>query len=259
MEKIKLEYKPFSFLKYTRTIKGQFPTTFDELKPAQLIAIAGLINQTISETDFLKIMTGIKKFRINKLDEYYRYQIMILFEPFTEIKPYHAFIIPEIKTPETILHSPRPKLSGVTFGQFIFIESYFTSYQTNKLTLDLYKFVASLYLPEGHSFDENAICHWELDHPKVKTEILDAIVINYVLIKEWLALAYPLVFQGEEENEEVSKPKKHNQSSNNSGWLKIYDNVVGDDLINQDKYAQLPLHSVLRWMTGKIKESMKRK
>jgi hypothetical protein len=256
MVNITLEYQPFSFLKYTRKIKGAFPSTFEELKPIQLITIAALINQTISETNFLNLMTNIREFRIKKLEDYYRYALMNLFEPFTEIKPYHSFIIPHINTPIGGIASPKPKLAGMTFGQFIFAESYFTSYQADKNEVDLHKFIASLYLTPNHPFKEEEIVGMALAVQVTKPEILDAIVINYVLIKEWLAVAYPLVFQHDEETEE---PKTHKKPNNNSGWLKIFESVVGDDLINQDKYAALPLHNVLRWMTNKIKENMKRK
>lgn len=259
MEKITLEYQPFSFLKYTRKFEGQFPSTFEELNQSQLLAITGLINQTISETTFLKIMTGLPEFVINKLEDYSRYQLMLLFGPFTDIIPYHAFIIPKVKTSSGHIVSPKPKLAGMTFAQFIFIESYFSSYQSDKNEADLHKFIASLYMPANRSFNENDVKTWALSVTKIKPQILDAIVINYVLIKEWLALAYPLVFQREEENEEVSKPKKHNQPSNNSAWLKIYESVVGDDLVNHDRYAFIPLHNVLRWMTTKIKENIKHK
>ena len=259
MEKLTLQYQPFFFLKYTRKLEGQFPSTFEDLKPSQILAITGLINLKISETDFLKIMTGIPKNVIIKLGDIQIYALMKLFEPFTEITPYHAFIIPEIKTPSGSFFSPNPKLAGMTFAQFIFIESYFTSYQFDKNETDLNKFVGSLYLPPYVSFTEENIAAYALLMKNVKPDILDAIVINYVLIKEWLALAYPLVFQREDEEEEVSKQKKHNQPSNNSAWLKIYESVVGDDLVNHERYAFIPLHNVLRWMTNKIKENMKRK
>ena len=97
MEKITLEYRPVPFLKYTRKIEGSFPSTFTELQPKQLIAIAALINGKISETAFLNIMTGIPKFRIKKLEDYHRYKLMILFEPFMNVEPYNRFIIPIIK------------------------------------------------------------------------------------------------------------------------------------------------------------------
>jgi len=259
MVNIIFEYQPFSFLKYTRKINGAFPSTFEELKPSQFISIASLINQRISETDFLNSMTGIRKFMINKLEDYYLYVLMNLFEPFTEIKPYNAFIIPQIKTPGKTLFSPKHQLAGMTFGQFIFVESYFTSYQADKNPVDLHKFIASLYLPKLQPFNEDKIAFYTLHISRIKPEILDAIVINYVLIKEWLALAYPLVFQHDEENNEPPEPKTHKKPNNNSGWLKIFESVIGDDLIHHDLYALLPLHNVLRWMTTKIKENIKHK
>lgn len=253
---ISFEYQPFSFLSYKRKFTGSFPASFEELSALQLIAVARFINLSISDTDFLHIMTSIKKFMINKIDDYQRYNLMLLFEPFTEIKPYHTFIIPQINTPFTILYSPKPKLAGVKFSQFIFADSYFTSYQNDKDPVDLHKFVASLYLPKPHRFSEDMITASAVMIANVKPEILDAIVINYVLIKDWLTLAYPMVFQNSPETEEPIPIKKQN---NNSGWLKIFENIVGDDIINHDRYATLPFHNVLRWMTSKIKENLKRK
>lgn len=260
MVNITLEYQPFPFLKYTRKIDGAFPSSFEELKPVQFIAITRFIDLKISVTTLLHFMTGIKKFRIKRLDEYYRYQLMLLFEPFTSVTPYDSFIIPYIKTQGKLLVSPKPKLVGMTIGQFIFVESYFSNYQENKNPLDLFKFVASLYLPEHRTFDENEITSGILVAEKIKPEILDAIVINYVLVKEWLAIAYPLVFQRDiDTDESYGKQTKTHKKPGNSGWLKIFESIVGDDLVNHDRYAILPLHNVLRWMTTKIIDNLKHK
>jgi hypothetical protein len=259
MENITLEYQPIRFLKYTRKIEGNFPSGFVELQPKQLIAIAALINGKISETEFLNILTGIPKFRIKKLEQFYRYKLMVLFEPFLNIQPYDRFIIPGIKISGGNLVSPKPRLHGMTFAQFIFVESYFENYQADKKPLDLYKFVASLYFTEFCTFNEDEIRHGDLFSAKVKPEILEAIVINYILVKEWLSLAYPMVFEStrEDENNEPSTNKIANNPNRNSGWLKVFENIVGDDLVNHDRYSMLPLHNVLRWMTNKIKENIK--
>ena len=259
MEQITLEYQPLPFLKYTRKIKGAFPQTLEELNQKQLIVISSLVNQKISETNFLHIMTGIRKFRINKLDNYQRYQLMQLFEPFTEIQPFDRFIIPVINTGTGSFVSPKPKLAQMTFAQFIFIESYFEDYQNKKQQDLLLKFIASLYTPVAESFNENNV---QANVSRIKLanpQVLDAIVINYVFIKEWLALAYPLVFGVPETENEPQKNKPLRNNNSNSAWLKIFENIVGDDLVNQDRYAIIPLHNVLRWMTNKIKENMKRK
>jgi hypothetical protein len=177
-----------------------------------------------------------------------------------DIKPYNAFIIPEIKTSGKIFCAPKSKMAGVTFAHFIFVESYFTDYQNNKKLTDLYKFIAALYLEQNRTFDENKITENASLLSGTKPEILEAIVINYVLFREWLAQSYPMIFQQEEEvDENHEKPKRTHKNPGNSGWIKIFENIVGDDLINHDRYAMLPLHNVLRWMTNKIKENLKRK
>ena len=260
MEEITLEYQPFPFLRITRIWRGAFPSTFSELSPEQFIAIAKLINGTISETGFLKIMTGINKISTNLLSDFDRYSLMNLFDPFMEVKPYYNFIIPAIYHYRKIFCAPKLKLSGLTFAQFIFVENYFTDYQNDKKPADLHKFIASLYLRPNHSFNENEIDENASLIAQAKPAILEAIVINYVLIREWLAQSYPLIFeQGEEETAEEKQTPKTHKNPGNSGWIKIFENIVGDDLINHDRYALLPLHNVLRWMTTKIKESLKRK
>jgi hypothetical protein len=255
MTKIELEYQPLPFLKYTRKIEGSFPSTFGELQPLLLIAIAALINGKISETAFLSQMTGIRKYRIKKLEDYHRYRLIILFEPFMNIQPYDRFIIPHINDAFGRIVSPKPRLHGMTFAQFIFVESYFENYQADKNEVDLHKFIASLYLVQNRTFHEEEIIANAMSLQKVKPEILEAVVINYVLIKEWLALAYPMIFENASDDSEMPLKIKNNIS--NSGWLKILENIVGDDLVNHDRYSMLPLHNVLRWMTNKIKENIK--
>jgi len=259
MEKITIEYQPYPLLKYMRKIEGSFPSTFSELTAIQFIAIARFINLKIYETIFLEYMTGIKGYGINRLNNYSRYQLMQLFEPFTAVTPYNTFIIQSLKTSGGTLQSPRPQLASMTFGQFIFIESYFESFQTDKEPINLYKFVASLYLHSWAKFNEDEINPGALLTAKVKQEILDAIVINYVLVKEWLSIIYPLIFQREEAVEETEKPKTHKNPKNNNAWLKIFESIVGDDIINNDRYSKLYLHDVLRWMTRKIKENLRAK
>lgn len=256
---IKIKYQPFRFLKYTRNFEGAFPSTFAKLSRNQFIAISRLTNETISEIDFLTTMTGIRKKYIKLLSDYHRYNLMNLLDPFMDLKPYHAFIIPDIFISLKSFCCPKPKLSQVTFAQFIFVESYFTDYQNDKKPTDLHKFVASLYLRPNHSFNENEIAANAALISRVKTDVLEAIFFNYVLIREWLCVSYPLIFDKEVLNEKDEKHKKPPKKPGNSGWIKTFENVMGDDLVNHDRYAMLPLHNVFRWMTTKIKENIKLK
>lgn len=261
MRKVTIKYQPFRSLKYKRFFTGNFPSEWCETNPKQLIAIACLIKNSISDVQFLSIMTGLSKRMIGRLDDYQRFQLIELFETFHSNKPYNEFIIERLDCQGTVLCAPKPKLKGVTFGQFIFMDTYFADYQGSADVSDLNHFIAAAYLPYGQQFAEHII---DANHEWVgKTDLLarEAIVINYHLIRDWLSDIYPMVFLKQTEKEKEIKETDNNAnkklSSNSNAWIKVFDGLVGDDIINEDNYANLSLHNVLRFLTSKIKENNK--
>ncbi|NQU85800.1 MAG: hypothetical protein HQ541_08575, partial [Mariniphaga sp.] len=77
---------------------------------------------------------------------------------------------------------------------------------------------------------------------------------------EWLSKVYPLIFFKQQEDLDAAPPKEPvEKPKNNSNWVKILDSIVGDDIINMDKYAELSVHNVFRYMTKQYKESLKNK
>jgi hypothetical protein len=73
------------------------------------------------------------------------------------------------------------------------------------------------------------------------------------LILVWLQKCYPLIFQEKAEtSQDLSSSDKQPKQSQ---WLKIFESLVGDDLINRDRYAELSVHAVLRYLTNKYKEN----
>jgi len=269
MRKVTIEYQPFRRLKYTRFFTGNFPSEWSETNPKQLIAIACLMKNSISNVQFLSIMTGLSKRMIGRLDDYQRFLLIELFDSFHSDKPYNEFIIEKLDSKGSgsiyglVLVHPKPKLAGVTFGQFIFMDTYFSNYQESSCVNDLNKFIAATYIPSGRRFIEHFI---EANHGCIgKTDLLtrEAIVINYHLIRDWLCEVYPLVFQKQSDNkqsrddENVGKEKPIPKRDPNS-WIKVFDGLVGDDIINEDNYANLPVHNVLRHLTNRIKSNPKK-
>jgi hypothetical protein len=261
MRKVTIQYQPFKWLKFSRYHTGNFPSDWEETTPKQLIAIACLMKRSISDVQFLSIMTGLSKRIIKKLDDYQRFQLIELFDTFHSDKSYNEFILDKLFCGEIVLFRPEPKLKGVSFGQFIFIDTHFTDYQRTSSQEDLNKFIAATYLPFGQTFTEKSI---ENNHKTVaKLDLItkEAVIINYHLIRDWLCEVYPLVFQKEnetqDENQNPIKKEKPKKNTNN-GWLNILDNIIGDDIINQDKYSNLSLHSTLRFLTNKIKTNLKK-
>ena len=90
---------------------------------------------------------------------------------------------------------------------------------------------------------------------KIKQE---AIFINYLLIYEWIMECYPLLFPRIDVDARPGDKSLKKQSRDPRAWIKVFDRIVGKDIINQNRYAKLPLHSVFRHLTTLKKESLKK-
>jgi hypothetical protein len=196
------------------------------------------------------------------MDDYQIFKISELLAFISDRNPHHEFIIRKLSiTHCPVLYAPSPKLKGVTFGQFIFADSYFSSFQESDYEDDLNKFIASLYLGKNEKFEERLIQQRFECIGKLNINIRQAIVLNYQLIHEWLALAYPLIFQKQERlTDEIyshpeldSGPVRKSQSS--SPWIKIFQNFVGDDILHDEQWAGKPVNTIFAYMTRKYKEN----
>jgi hypothetical protein len=142
--------------------------------------------------------------------------------------------------------APANQLKNITFGAFIFGDTYYQNYISGKKE-DLNRFIACFYYNKS-GFKEKDI---ELNARIISLadiSVREAIAINYALIREWLAKAYPFVFQKAESGKKQEK---------STGWVGVFDAIVGDDIANQEKYEEKPLSSILRYLNRKTKEYCK--
>jgi hypothetical protein len=268
MKSVTITYRPIGFLPLYRTKKGQFPQNWGEITAKQLTSIACLYKNRISDTVFLSRMSGISHRLFKHCSDYERYKLIECIEFIGGRKPFHEFIVRKITFDryaanffrETNLYSPEPKLKGVSFGQFIFADTYFSNYQESQKEDDLNKFIASLYLRRNEKFDEIFIQRNYRYVGKLDRNTREAIVINYQLIHEWLSLAYPLIFQKREEVlKQVQEDEPIKVRDDGTAWIKIFQNFVGDDVLNNDKWAEMPVNTIFQYMTRKYKENAQRK
>ena len=278
MKPVTITYRPLSFLPIYRTVTGSFPQNWGEVSARQLIAIACLYKNRISDIAFISAMSGISKRIINRCDDYERYKLMECLEFVGDQKPYHEFIIPSITLkrqavwkPILFLYAPAGKLKGITFGQFIFADSYFNNYLESQKDEDLNKFIASLYLRKRDKFKEEWVQCRHKAIGKLDRNTREAIVINWQLMHEWLALAYPLIFQKHQElastasrsasGEPLPEPVEGEGGSpqrDPNTWIKIFQNFVGDDILHDDVWASKPINTIFQYMTRKYKENAKK-
>ncbi len=250
MKHISLQYHKFGI---KHKISTTLPERWTELTSEQLIAVAKNHTIGISEMVLLATMLGVKQNIAEKLTDFQRYSIAVELEFLQDFKPLYSFTIRTIKG----LSAPRPRLEGMSFGQFIYVDTYHEIAVTTDDNSQLDKFIACLYLPENKPFDEKLIQD-RADYVAlfIRPEEKTAISLNYRLVKEWLCSQYPLLFQIP-----VAEPVEAVEAvepSRGSNWVKVYESLVGDDIVNQDKYAALPVHSVFRFLTTKIKENARR-
>lgn len=242
MKSVVIEYR---FL-LKRKAECSIPTCWEDVTPRQLIAIAKNYLGETSDEKMLSVMCGVKKHIIKKLDHYQRFALAGEMNFITDYKPFSHFIIQKAGA----LRAPKPRLQGMTFGQFVFVDSYYSVWLHSQKDTDLNKFIAALYLPKGAKFKEENLSVQTLIAEKVPIIVKCAISINYRLVKEFLAHAYPLVFQ---------KPNPGSVQKSDNGLVKVFESIVGDDIVNQDKYSELSVHVVFRYISNKIKENAKRR
>jgi hypothetical protein len=173
-------------------------------------------------------------------------------------EPWYKFILKF-----TGLSAPKPRLEGMTFGQFMFVDTYYgdwvglDSTQPDQKQELLNKFVGCLYLPERKKFDSEKIALYAENADQLGEVEKIAVTLNYRLLKEWLANLYPLLFPRPADLPEP-KEKKVATKPSTTGWLNVFEGIVGDDLIHQEEYFNLMVHVVMRHLSKKIKENGKR-
>lgn len=260
MNTIEIKYYPLHLIPWHRTVSGTHPEKWEEVTPRQLVAIVKNFRGETDNHAFLHTMTGISRRILKKLALFHIYNLENLLSFVSDKRPYNTFILKNITLSGKSFFAPQPKLKKMSFGQFIFADTHFGNYNTNNEKSEASRFLAALYLPAKTGFSEDLIEQNAAVFDKINPVLLEAIIINYLLIKEWLVQIYPLVFDTDNDEKKLDKElKKPKAPRDPMSWVKIFETLVGDDLINQDKWAEMPVHNIFRYMSKKIKENMKRK
>ena len=237
---ITIEYKPFGFFR-RRKLNTWLPEQWREMTPKQIAAIPRIQNGKIDDSKLLQIFLGIKRSIAKRIGSYQKYCILRNLKYIAKSEPVGTFKIKKIVG----FKPPGDHLEGITFGAFIFGDTYYQDYIAGKKE-DLNRFIACFYY-----------CWLGFNDKKIERNARiiglgdlstrEAIAINYALIREYLAKAYPHVFQKAEKN-------KLNKSR---GWVAVFDRLVQNDFGNQDKYALFPVSTVFRHLNNLLKEQYK--
>lgn len=260
MKPIKVTYYPFRRLNIAFSANGSIPDDWDEFTPAQIIALGRTYSAEASDIDFLAALSSLPRRVVKKLDDFQRFKIGEAIDFFDRQTMSSRFIISSVEIDGQTWFTPKPKLKGMSFGQFIFTDTWFGIYQQTRKPDDLHRFLASLCLRNPKAFDEEEAENNPSLFARLKPEVKEALVLNYQLVKSWLMKSYPLVFPEPEPAVAIEGKQKETETVfDPNSWIRIFDSLVGDDIPNRDSYAAWPVNEALRYLSRKIKENLKRK
>lgn len=240
MHNIKITYKRCFQTCYIET---SFPSSWSEMTPKQFLALSSRPD----DYSLLSVMLDIPKKIVKRFSLLQIYELAALFDFIQKDQKVSSFTLETLRVPSVgTLYAPKSKLQEMSFMQFVYVDTFYMNYAQNQRPEILRQLVSYLYAPAS-GFDKLS-ADMNVDKlKKLDQQTLEAISLNYGLIRKWITERYPLVFPTSK------KVKKENETS----WVDVFDNIVGDDLKDRDKYAETPVNAVFRFITRKIKESRK--
>lgn len=240
----------------------EVPEHFSEMTERQFLAVAGLTKGWLKEEAFFCQFFSLKPSLLASIDAFQLYVLMEQLNFLRTTEPIEEFIITSVSAlhggRKVTLTAPGKKLSGMTFQQFMSVDQFYNWYVFTEKDDFLLSMIASLYLKEGEPFDQLVLSERIEGIRSVKEntlEILDAVAMQWALIRLWLAQSYTFLFPGSG-GKEAGRPKKKEKPQS---WLAVFDALVGDELTRIDTYRTLQAMDVLRVVNRRIKDQQMKK
>lgn len=240
MQEIEIVYR--SWFRFRR-VKTTFPSMWSELNARQFTALY----KRRDDVSLLSLMLQIPRRVVKRLSLLQIYELAGLFDFIKRDTKVSGFVLEKINIRGVgVLYAPKARLAEMSFIQFIYADSYYMQY-ADRLGRDaLCSLVAHLYSPED-GYDKRTAERNAERLKRADIGTLEAIALNYGLVRKWVSDRYPLVFPAQTGRKTDAK----------GSWSDVFDNLVGDDLKDRDKYAEVPVNAVFKYMTKKIKEAKK--
>ena len=259
---IDLEYRSW-WCPWRRRVRGYAPSRWWEMDESHFLAIVRAIHGQISGDEHFASMFGLPVRLVKYLDPWHRYVLdnqlkwMSSGESLTS-----RFFIRRIEG----LVAPQEALSGVSFQQFMTVDTFFAQYSETvseeKPSGDierLCKMVAALYLRpcETYFLEKKGDKLVDIDgNARLLTRRADrgrlyGVFMNWIMIRNWLSKAYPLLFPKASEEEAEKKDNHHKKN----GWLDTFDAFMGDDIAHLDTYRKMAATDAFRLMNKRIREN----
>ena len=244
MTRLDLRYK---FGPFNRRHVVHVPSCYAEMTTHQFVAMSMLCMGLIEEDEFIRVYFELFDAHYSMLDDFQKYKMLQTLDFWKTERPSGRIILNKISN----YVGPNQNLTDVTLSQFMAIDTYFSWYNVTGKVEWLDKMMAMMYHIPGESFNPSD----NLQEPDIEANIKAmsrlkpgiklAAYVNWSFIKNWLSTVYKELF-----------PKSIGESKPTPAkWLDVFDNFVGDNVAQMDKYKNMPCMDALRIMNKRIKEA----
>lgn len=230
-------------------IGRKIPSSIVDLSERQYLTLVRYMNGQIKEHRLIARMYNLPGFlaRIISYKKFWIYKLIETMETFTDFsRPLDRFVITRIS--DTNLCCVNRQFKGISFMQFMFADTMYTQYLKSQKEGHLYSFIATLYLkPDEQFFSLNLEERIEfLSQQRIDSIVFEAILLNYMMMKKWLAEIYPFMFSSLEKNGASSYGHQQN-------WLDIFDAFVGEQIPDTEYYKKMPCMDAFRIINRRMK------
>lgn len=234
------------------------PECWEEMSEQQFLAIIDMTYNVVDDATFFARFFGINEQLVKELDLYYFYVLNSLLSFTRDTGKLSSFLIRSFilvnkQGRVMTVVAPDAKLAGMSLQQFMMIDTFYTWYQQTQQRKFLLQMCCCCYLqPEEDFFKlvlNERLQYWTFCP---ETE-LKAVLVQWSLIKSWLAGAYVHLFP---QGEVVEKGRNGKVKVTNT-WTEIFDTLVADDLTRIESYKRLDCMDVIRNVNYRIQEGKK--
>lgn len=231
------------------------------------LAIVRAVRGEIDDDTYCSAMFGIPRRLVRHLSAWHRYVLGSQMKWMTSgDSETSRFYIQRIEG----FHAPADALGGMSLQQFMTVDTFFVQYAetVDKKNPDgdkqrLCRMVAALYLRPRETYFKAAKQDILVDidgnatmlSRRADYTLLWGVYLNWIMVRNWLSRAYPLLFPKADGEGGGKGDGKHRRN----GWLDTFDAFMGDDVAHLDTYKQMAATDAFRIMNKRIRENMTNK
>jgi len=262
MKELKICYNEETFIYH-------LPESIKEMTDEQIIEAIKYredkIAQKSAPDSFIQIMCGIDKAKIKlffpylkfKIEEYFQFLLEDWNCDFTEQK------FPKINIEEIELHGYLGNFGNTTWEEFIWADQLFINKDYKRLIACLYRLKREKYNGETDiriPFTNYGIAKRFTIVNRLDDATITALAFQYrAMRKASLETKYPQIFPEAVKCESEEPEPDAEPEPNNFSWVKVHQNILGDNIQHEKEYLQLNVHTVLNRLNETIIESRKKK